>query len=88
MSYGIMFWGNLSNSSVIFRLQKRQLELWKDVRTVSCRNLFKKLEILTLISQYILSLLMYVVQNMYTMNPYGTRRGIAPHILNHNTSWR
>ena len=30
---------------------------------VSCRNLFKKLEILTLMSQYILSLLMFVVQN-------------------------
>ena len=29
---------------------------------VSCRNLFKKLEILTLMSQYILSLLMFVVQ--------------------------
>jgi len=29
----------------------------------SCRNLFKKLQILPLTSQYILSLLMYVVQN-------------------------
>jgi hypothetical protein len=30
---------------------------------VSCRNLFKKLEILSLTSQYMLSLLMFVVQN-------------------------
>jgi len=30
---------------------------------VSCRNLFKKLQILPLASQYILSLLMFVVQN-------------------------
>jgi hypothetical protein len=30
---------------------------------VSCRNLFKKLEILMLMLQYILSLLMFVVQN-------------------------
>jgi len=30
---------------------------------VSCRNLFKKLEILMLMSQYVLSLLMFVVQN-------------------------
>jgi hypothetical protein len=30
---------------------------------VSCRNLFKKLEILALTSQYMLSLLMIVVQN-------------------------
>jgi len=35
MSYGIMFWGNLSHSSMIFRLQERQLELWKDVGTES-----------------------------------------------------
>ena len=30
---------------------------------VPCRNLFKKFEILPLISQYILSLLMFVIQN-------------------------
>jgi len=30
---------------------------------VSCRNLFKKLQILLLTSQYMLSLLMFVVQN-------------------------
>jgi len=65
MRNGIIFWGNLSHSSTIFRLQKkkRQLELWKDVGTVSCRNLFKKLQILSLTSQCILSLLMFVVQN-------------------------
>jgi hypothetical protein len=32
---------------------------------VSCRNLFKKLQILPLTSQYILSLLMFVVQNKF-----------------------
>jgi hypothetical protein len=31
MSYGIMFWGNSSHSTIIFRIQKRQLELWNDV---------------------------------------------------------
>jgi hypothetical protein len=30
---------------------------------VSCRNLFKKLQILPFMSQYMLSLLMFVVQN-------------------------
>jgi len=34
-SYGIMFWRNSLHSSMIFRLQKRQLELWKDVGTES-----------------------------------------------------
>jgi len=32
---------------------------------VSCRNLFKKLQILPLTSQYMLSLLMFVVQNKH-----------------------
>ena len=31
MSYGIIFWGNLSHGFIIFRIQKRQLESWKDV---------------------------------------------------------
>jgi len=35
---------------------------------VSCRNLFKKLEILPLTSQYMLSLLMFVVQNFFLTN--------------------
>jgi len=33
--------------------------------TVSCRNLFKKLQILPLTSQYMLPLLMFVVQNKH-----------------------
>jgi len=33
MSYGILFWGNSSHSSIIFRIKKKELELWKDVGT-------------------------------------------------------
>jgi len=59
-----MFWGNSSHSSMIFRLQKKAIRIMEGCgNRVSCRNLFKKLEILTLMSQYILSLLMFVVQN-------------------------
>jgi hypothetical protein len=37
MSYRIIFCGNLSHSSIIFRIQKiRQLELWKDVGIEFC----------------------------------------------------
>jgi len=46
---------------------------------VSCRNLFKKLQILLLTSQYLLSLLMFVVQNK---NLFSTN------IKNHNTDTR
>jgi len=31
MSYGIIFWGNSSHSHINFSVQKRQLELWKDL---------------------------------------------------------
>jgi len=35
---------------------------------VSCRNLFKKLQILPLTSQYMLPLLMFVVKNFFSTN--------------------
>jgi hypothetical protein len=64
MSYGIIFWGNSCHRSIIFRLQKkvpviRIMEYCR--KRVSCRSLFKKLQILPLKSQYVLSLLMFVV---------------------------
>ena len=37
MIYGIIFWGNSSHRSLIFRIKKkRQLELWKDVGIEFC----------------------------------------------------
>jgi len=56
MSYGIMFWGNSSHSSVIFKMQKRviRIKMGYGYRE-SCRELFKGLKILTLlITVYIL----------------------------------
>jgi len=64
MSYGIVFWGNSWHSSIIFRLQKKVIRIREGCRNrASCRGLFKKFQILPLKSQYILSLLMFVVQN-------------------------
>jgi len=63
MSYGIIFWGNLSHGSIIFRIQKKAIRIMEGCgNRVSCRNLFKKLQILPLTSQCVLFLLMYVVQ--------------------------
>jgi hypothetical protein len=63
VGYGIIFWGNLSHSSIPFRIQKKTIIIMGGCgNRVSCRNLFKKLQILPLTSQYILSLLMFVVQ--------------------------
>jgi len=64
MSYRIILWGNLSHSSTIFSMQKKTIRIMEGCgNRVSCRNLFKKLQILPLTSQYMLSILIFVVQN-------------------------
>jgi len=66
MGYGIIFWGNSSHSSIIFRIQEKAIRIMDGCgNRISCRNLFKKLQILPLTSQYILSLLKFVVQNKF-----------------------
>jgi len=65
MTYGLIFWGNSHYSSIIFRLQKRIIRIIVGIRgRDSCREHFKKLKILPLQSQYILSLLLFVINNM------------------------
>jgi len=71
ISYGIIFWGNSSHSNTIFKLQKRVIRIMMNAGNgQSCRKLFKKLNILPLHSQYILSLLLFVVKhiNMFKIN--------------------
>jgi hypothetical protein len=64
ISYGIIFWGNSSYSPHIFRLQKKAVRIITGSRLRDlCRELFKHLRILQLQSQYILSLLIFVVDN-------------------------
>jgi hypothetical protein len=64
LSYRIIFWGNSVHSKYIFRIQKRTIRFITNsgVRD-SYRELFKKLQILPLYSQYIYSSLMFVVKN-------------------------
>jgi hypothetical protein len=64
-TYGIIFWGSLPYSDNIFKLQKRTIRIMMNVgNRVSCHELLKKLSILPLHSQYILSLLLFVVKNI------------------------
>jgi hypothetical protein len=64
MTYGLLFWGNTPDSIIIFRLQKKIIKIMMGHRpTDSCRELFRKLEILPLYSQYILSLLLFMMRN-------------------------
>ena len=64
MTYGIIFWENSSHSIQVFRMQKKAIRviMWRDNRE-SCRNLFKELKILPLMTQYILYLLTFVSNN-------------------------
>ena len=64
ISYGIIFWGISTNSKIIFKTQERIIRIITNSTNMdSCRDLFKKLGILPLQSQYIFSLLMFVVKN-------------------------
>jgi hypothetical protein len=64
ITYGIIFWGNSSHNIHVLRLQKRVIRIITGSRPRdSCRQLFKKLGILPLTSQYILPLLLFIVKN-------------------------
>jgi hypothetical protein len=63
-TYRIILGGNSHYSNTIFRLQKRTIRVIVGLRSRdSRREHFKKLKILPLQSQYILSLLLFVVGN-------------------------
>jgi len=64
ITYGIIFWDNSPNSNNIFKLLKRSIRIIMNASSrVSCREFFKKLNILPLHSQYVLSLMLFVVKN-------------------------
>jgi len=64
MMYGIIFWGNSSSSIQVFRMQKKAMRIiMGHGNRESCRNVFRKLNILPLMSQYILSLFTFVSSN-------------------------
>jgi Reverse transcriptase (RNA-dependent DNA polymerase). len=62
MSYSIIFWGNSSISNNTFRLQERVIRIITNIRSRdSCREQYKKLQILPLQAEYILPLLLFVI---------------------------
>ena len=64
MNYGIIFWSNSNYSGKVFKLQKRVVRIRPgSVSKDSGHDLFKNLNILTLLSQYISSLLHFVITN-------------------------
>ena len=87
ISYGIIFWGNSSAAKKLFLIQKKILRIiTKKKPGDSCRELFKDLQIMTLYSQYIYSLILVVVNNkmLFTLNNethmYNTRNNNNLHL--------
>jgi hypothetical protein len=65
MKYGIILWGNSAEAKKVFLLQKRTLRIMVGTNhRNSGRPVFKELNILTLASQYILSLMTCVKNNL------------------------
>jgi hypothetical protein len=64
MAYAIIFWGNSTHSSKIFKIQRRAIRILMEQKSRdSCRNLFKELKILPLTSQYMFSSLFFINNN-------------------------
>jgi hypothetical protein len=58
ISYGIIFWGSAIQAKKVFVMQKRILRVMMNMRPRdSCREIFKRIKIMTLYSQYIYALL-------------------------------
>jgi hypothetical protein len=86
-TYGIVLWGNSSEAKKIFLLQKKVIRIIMGMKhRESCRPSFKKIKILTLTSQYILSLMTLTANNLecftfnYTIHNKLTRRRRNLHV--------
>jgi hypothetical protein len=69
ISFGIIFGGNQPHSEKIFKLQKRVIRIITHSRIRdSCRELFKRLEILPLYTKHFLSVYVYSKKQTFTTN--------------------
>ena len=67
-SYGIIFWGSSSHANKVFRLQKKIIRIITNTRPRdSCKEVFKSMEIMTLYSQNIYSLVLYTINNKHLL---------------------
>jgi len=71
INYGIIFYRNFSESNKLFFAQKKMVRTMIGSRPkISCKPPFQSLGILTITSQYILSLMKFLLQNLekFTFN--------------------
>jgi len=63
---GIIFWGSSSYANKVFILPKKIIRIITNTRPRnSCREVLKSMEIMTLYSQYIYSLVLYTIITTY-----------------------
>jgi hypothetical protein len=71
LSYGLFFWGNSTDSNKIFYIQKKIIRIMTGVKSsLAFRKLFQKFNILPLASEFILCLLLFVVENFKEIQTY------------------
>jgi uncharacterized protein YqgQ len=94
LQFGILCWGSAGGelTSRILRIQKRVIRLMARVNLgTSCRQLFKELTILTIVSLYISEVTSYLRRHHQSveLNPnihtYNTRRKMDIHIQSYKT---
>jgi hypothetical protein len=93
MSYGVIFWGNSSSAEKVFLLQKKIIGIINNNRPRdSCRDIFNNTQIVTLYSQYIYSIILFIVNNKHLFTPnneihkYNTRNNNNLHPATANLS--
>jgi hypothetical protein len=65
MLYGLRLWGNASDASLVFGVQRKAIRILKNLSfRADCKEAFVELQILTLPSLYILSCLDFVKRNL------------------------
>jgi hypothetical protein len=89
MTWGIIFWGYLTQSDNIFRLQKRIIRIIVGARTRdSCREFLKFFKVLPLTTQYTFSLVLFLVNNkslfMEHSQLHKSKLGITPIFSNNH----
>ena len=76
LKYGIINWGNSSQVSRVFLLQKYAVRIIAELNSLdTCRYAFKNLKIMTLVSIYILEICTYVFKNKSMFLNNQTSRG-------------
>jgi hypothetical protein len=79
---------NQQTAKKVFYIQKKIIRIMASTkRRASCRELFKKINILPLVSEFLLSLLSFVGDNLETFQTNSDIHNISTVIPRHKSFW-